>query len=80
MNKVPYKEYLEAISNAQAKIGTRVLLSDRGGSFGYPVDMGVNWMACGTVSAEEAAAFAAEVASAAKAAKEFPYNGDLIDC
>ncbi|MFR8334444.1 MAG: hypothetical protein ACLU9S_20540 [Oscillospiraceae bacterium] len=41
--------------------------------------MGVNWAAIGAVKPEEAEAFAELLIEAAKAAREFPYNGYEID-
>lgn len=44
-----------------------------------PVSLGVNWSAIGTVTPDEALAFAKDIAKAAKLAQEFPYNGYMIE-
>ena len=43
------------------------------------IEMGVNWAAIGAVKPEEAEAFAELLTEAAKAARDFPYNGYQID-
>lgn len=46
--------------------------------FDRKVKIGVNWPCRGTVSAEEATAFAAELTKAAELAANFHYNGYKI--
>ena len=43
------------------------------------INMGVNWASIGAVPADEAVAFAQVLTEAAKAAREFPYNGYQIE-
>lgn len=47
-------------------------------SYGEPIQLGVNWAAIGTVSAEEAVAFAAKLTKAAEIAANHPMNGAEI--
>lgn len=44
-----------------------------------PVRLGINWSALGTVSLDEADAFADRLKAAAEACRNFKYNGYIID-
>lgn len=79
VKKVSYKEYDKALREAQKNVGDQVDLYEMGVSFERPVCIGVNWSAIGTVTPDEALAFAKDIAKAAKLAQEFPYNGYMIE-
>ena len=79
VKKVSYQEYNKALCEVQKSVGDRVDIYDMGGSFGMPVSLGVNWSAIGTVTPDEALAFAKDIAKAAKLAQEFPYNGYMSE-
>lgn len=79
VKKVSYKEYDKALREAQKNVGDQVDLYEMGVSFERPVCIGVNWSAIGTVTPDEALAFAEDIAKAAKLAQEFPYNGYMIE-
>ncbi len=77
MKKVSYRVYLLALEKLQAELGynRRISVFDMGGSFGQPVQLGVNWSAIGTVPASEAVDFARRLTAAAEAAAGFEFNG-----
>ena len=84
MKKVSHKEYSKALRQIQKRIyeltDDSINIYDKGGHLDNPeVDLGVNWCCLGTVSADEATAFAAALTEAARLAKEFPYNGYQIE-
>ncbi len=79
--KVSYSDYSRALHEAKAKLGDfHIELYDRGSrENNFRIDMGVNWGALGTVSAEEATEFAEALTKAAELATNFPYNGYTIE-
>lgn len=80
MKKISYYEYNRALQELRDKIDSRIFITDLGSSLDHPeIDMGVNWPSIGAVQAEEAVAFAKAITEAAKAAREFPYNGYKIE-
>lgn len=80
MKKISYYEYNRALQELRDKIDSRIFITDLGSSLDHPeIDMGVNWPSIGAVQAEEAVAFAQAITEAAKAAREFPYNGYKIE-
>lgn len=80
MKKVSYRDYYLALRELQGKVDDRVSITDLGGSLDCPeINMGVNWASIGAVPADEAVAFAQVLTEAAKAAREFPYNGYQIE-
>lgn len=80
MKKISYEKYDLALRELQRKIPDRCIefynisSSDRN-----LINMGVNWAGIGTVAPDEATEFAAKIVAAAKAAKEFIYNGYTIE-
>ena len=80
MKKVSYREYNKALRDLQERFGRQVMVMDMGSTLDRrEIEMGVNWAAIGAVKPEEAEAFAELLTKAAKAAREFPYNGYEID-
>lgn len=80
MKKVSYHEYNKALRELQERIGRQVMVMDMGSTLERRgIEMGVNWAAIGAVKPEEAEAFAELLTEAAKAARDFPYNGYQID-
>lgn len=79
MKKVSYREYCKAISDFKKNIRENIDIYDMGGFLDKPIRIGINWASIGTVSPEEAERFAVEIKKAAALAKEFPYNGYMID-
>ena len=80
MKKVSYREYNKALRAMQERFGQHVMVMDTGSTLDRRgIEMGVNWAAIGAVKPEEAEAFAEPLIEAAKAAREFPYNGYEID-
>ena len=80
MKKVSYHEYNKAHAGAAREIrpaGHGHGYGQHAGAAG--IEMGVNWAAIGAVKPEEAEAFAELLTEAAKAARDFPYNGYQID-
>ena len=80
MKKISYEKYDEALEKLQSSISDhRIQFYNMRSSGRNSIDMGVNWASVGTVSADEATDFAAKIVAAAKAAKEFIYNGYTIE-
>lgn len=84
MKKVSYHEYNKALRELQERFGRQVMVMDMGSTLERRgIEMGVNWAAIGAaigaVKPEEAEAFAELLTEAAKAARDFPYNGYQID-
>lgn len=81
--RVPQAEFDRALHELQSKFRKRTSLIElfdmpRYGS-AEPIQIGVNWCACGTVCPEKAREFTAMLEEATRAAEEFPYNGHLIE-
>ena len=80
MKKISYREYYLALRELQRKTDNRISITDMGGSLDHPeVNLGVSWASIGAVPADEAVDFARLLTEAAKAARDFPYNGYLIE-
>lgn len=80
MKMVSYREYYLALRELQSKTDDRISITDLGGSLDHPeINLGVNWASIGAVSADEAVGFAQALTEAAKAARDFPYNGYRIE-
>lgn len=80
MKKISYREYYTALRDLQGKVDNRISITDLGGSQDCPeINMGVNWASIGAVPADETVTFAQALTVAAKAAREFPYNGYQIE-
>lgn len=74
--KVYYRDYLKArhALPESPNVDIHQLSSDD-----EPIQLGVNWAAIGTVPAEQARRFAADIIAAAEAVETFPYNGFIQD-
>ena len=79
MKTVSYLEYNRALCQVQQAAGDMVEIFDLGGMYGLPVKLGVHWAARGTVPIDVAEKFAAQLAEAIKLAREFPYNGYILE-
>ena len=80
MKKVSYRDYYLALRELQGKVDDRISITDLGGGLDRPeINMGVNWASIGAAPAAEAVPFAQVPTEAAKAAREFPYNGYQIE-
>ena len=80
MKKISYYAYSRALQELRDKIDSRIFITDLGSSADHPeIDMGVNWSSIGAIQTEEAVSFAQALTEAAKAARDFPYNGYQID-
>ena len=86
MKKILYREYSqeaeklrEQFRQQAGQIGRNVMIVDMGSTREHPeIQMGVNWAAAGTVTADEARAFADVLMKAADAAQSFKYNGCTV--
>ena len=80
MKMVSYRKYYLALRELQVKTDSRISITDMGGSLDHPeINLGVNWASIGAVPADEAVGFAQALTEAAKAARDFPYNGYQIE-
>lgn len=80
MKKISYYEYSRALRELQSKTDDHIYITDMGGDLDHPeINMGVNWASIGAVPAEKAVEFAQALMEAAKAAREFPFNGYRIE-
>lgn len=85
IKKVPWEEYRRLLNEQQKKIDEfigfgKVTLCERGGTLNHPeIDIQVSWASIGAVTADKALKFAKAIELASEMAKNFPYNGYLID-
>ena len=80
MKKVSYQDYENALVKAIRDIGCEdISLYNVGGGAYTSIKIGVNWYASGTVPPDSAEEFAELLKKAAKIAREFPYNGYIIE-
>lgn len=49
------------------------------GDSNAPIELGINWYACGTQSLEKTSAFAEALQTAVEMVRNFKYNGYMID-
>lgn len=81
--KILYSEYNQEAEKVRAQlreqVGPYITIVDMGSTRDHPeIEMGVSWYATGTVTPDEARAFAVNLMKAAVAAQSFKYNGYVV--
>lgn len=85
MKTVNYREYMNELDRVNEQLGRfgqrNFALYDMGGFCGSdrPIEIGVNWAACGTKSVEDTLKFADDLKKACEVAKNFKYNGYTVE-
>lgn len=77
--KVHYRDYMKALRELREQLkggDEEIYQLSRDDE---PIELGINWPAIGTVSAERAMRVAARIIVAAEAVDKFPYNGYIQD-
>ena len=73
------KAYSQLRRDCYQKFGSSIEIFEMPRHGREPIEMGVNWSAMGTVSADDASQFGNNLIDAAKMAREFPYNGTKVE-
>lgn len=83
--KVSYDEYRIEMETFRRKIyelsdgGIEVYSMQTWGDSKAPIELGINWYACGTQTLEKTEEFVAALQTAIEMTRNFKYNGYVID-